>query len=229
VAAFLWARFARLYPLFLLMMVVYVALSSRTLELLAGHPERFGSILLALPYFVLSIHSWIYTVIDGNPVIDAIGGGSPITWSISTEWFFYFAYPLVAWLILRARTPRVAAMFALFWCVLWIAVTSSLYDWQVPINAWAVEHFGAISGTQEHLQASFLRWLLYFSPYVRLGEFMLGTFIAQLYISLEKRPVSKWENLIGALVFLTAAISVFVITYLNYGAIAYSNYGQDDG
>src|SRR5262249_10668338 len=80
VGAFLWARFARLYPLFLLMMVVYVALSSRMLELLAGHPERFGSILKALPYFMLSIHSWIYTVIDGNPVIDAIGGGSPITW-----------------------------------------------------------------------------------------------------------------------------------------------------
>src|SRR5262249_104977 len=58
---------------------------------------------------------------------------------------------------------------------------------------------------------------------------MLGTFIAQIYISLEKRPVSQRENLIGALVFLAAAISVFVITYLNYGAIAHSNYGQDDG
>ena len=105
-AAFFWARFARLYPLFLLMMLVYVILSSRTLDLLNGHPERFGSILRALPYFVFSIHSWVYTLIDGNPLISAIGGGSPITWSISTEWFFYLAYPLIAWLILRARTPE---------------------------------------------------------------------------------------------------------------------------
>jgi hypothetical protein len=70
VAAFLWARFARLYPLFLLMMLVYVALSSRTLALLAGNPERFGSILQALPYFLLSIHTWVYSLIGENPVID---------------------------------------------------------------------------------------------------------------------------------------------------------------
>ena len=36
IAAFLWARFARLYPLFLLMMLVYVALSSRTRDILMG-------------------------------------------------------------------------------------------------------------------------------------------------------------------------------------------------
>ena len=66
-AAFFWARFARLYPLFLLMMLVYVILSSRTLDLLMVTPRRFGSILRALPYFVFSIHSWVYTLIDGNP------------------------------------------------------------------------------------------------------------------------------------------------------------------
>ena len=229
IAAFLWARFARLYPLFLLMMLVYVALSSRTRDLLMGDPERFGSILQALPYFVLSIHSWTYTIIEGNPVIDAIGGGSPITWSISTEWFFYFAYPLIAWLILRARTPRLAVVFALLWCALWIAVTTNLYDWSAPIDTWAVQHFGAIAGTQEHLQTSFVRWLLYFSPYVRLGEFILGTLVAQLYINLEQRPVSERENLIGALVFFAAAISVIVITYLNYGATTYLNDGPDAG
>ncbi|HEX5517925.1 MAG TPA: acyltransferase, partial [Pseudolabrys sp.] len=195
VAAFLWARFARLYPLFLLMMLVYVALSSRTLALLAGNPERFGSILQALPYFLLSIHTWLYTLIGENPVIDAIGGGSPITWSISTEWFFYFAYPLVAWLILRARTPRLAAALALLWSALWIAVTVGLYDWSNAIDGWAVRHYGPIAGAQEHFQTSFVRWLLYFSPYVRLGEFLLGTLVAQLYINLERRLVSDRENL----------------------------------
>lgn len=221
VAAFLWARFARLYPLFLLMMLVYVALSSRTLALLAGNSERFGSILQALPYFLLSIHTWVYTLIGENPVIDAIGGGSPITWSISTEWFFYFAYPLVAWLILRARTPRLAAALALFWCVLWIAVTIGLYDWSSAIDTWAVRHYGPIAGAQEHFQTSFVRWLLYFSPYVRLGEFLLGTLVAQLYINLEQRSLSNRENLVGTVVFFTAVISVAAITYLNYIAIAY--------
>ena len=223
VGAFLWARFARLYPLFLLMMLVYVAVSSRTLALLAGNPERFGSILQALPYFLFSVHSWVYTLIGDNPVIDAIGGGSPITWSISTEWFFYFAYPLLAWLILRARTPRLAAALALLWCALWIAVTVGLYDWSNVIDAWAVRNYGPVAGMQEHFQTSYVRWLLYFSPYVRVGEFLLGTLVAQLYINLERRPVSDRENLVGTVVFFTAVISVAAITYLNYSAIACTN------
>jgi hypothetical protein len=101
VATYLWARFARLYPLFLLMMLVYVLVGSRTLDLLSGHPERFASTLQALPYFLLSIHSWVYRIIDGSSLIGAIGGGSPMTWSISTEWFFYFVYPCIAWLMRR--------------------------------------------------------------------------------------------------------------------------------
>jgi peptidoglycan/LPS O-acetylase OafA/YrhL len=223
VSAFLWARFARLYPLFLLMMLVYIGLSSRTLALLSGNPERFGSVLQALPYFLLSIHSWVYTLIGESPVIDAIGGGSPITWSISTEWFFYFAYPLLAWFILRARTPRLAATLALLWCALWIAVTIGLYDRSSLIDAWAVRQYGPIAGMQEHLQTSFVRWLLYFSPYVRVGEFLLGTLVAQLYINLERRSFSDRENLVGTIVFFTAVISVVVITYLNYGAVACTN------
>jgi peptidoglycan/LPS O-acetylase OafA/YrhL len=229
VGAFLWARFARLYPLFLLMMLVYVALSSRTLALLSGNPDRFGSILQAFPYFLLSVHTWVYTLIGENPVIDAIGGGSPITWSISTEWFFYFAYPLLAWLILRARTARLAAVLALLWCALWIAVTVGLYDWSSVIDAWAVRNYGPIAGAQEHFQTSFVRWLLYFSPYVRLGEFLLGTLVAQLYINLERRPVSDRENLIGTVIFFAAVISVGVITYLNYRAIAYLSNSPDAG
>ena len=229
VAAFLWARFARLYPLFLLMMLVYVALSSRTLALLAGNPDRFGSILQALPYFLFSVHTWVYTLIGENPVIDAIGGGSPITWSISTEWFFYFAYPVFAWLILRARTPRLAAAFALLWCAFWIAVTVVLYDWSSVIDGWAVRYYGPIAGVQEHFQTSFVRWLLYFSPYVRVGEFLLGTLVAQLYINLERRPVSGRENFVGTGVFFSAVVSVAAITYLNYSAIAYLSAGADAG
>jgi len=100
IAAFLWARLARLYPLFLLMMLVYVLVSQRHVAFWTGHPERFDAILEALPYFLLSIQSWVYKVIDGGSLIDAIRGGSPPTWSISTEWFFYFAYPVVAWALL---------------------------------------------------------------------------------------------------------------------------------
>ena len=128
IAAFFWARFARLYPLFLLMMLVYVLVSQRHVAYWTGRPEEINAIFQALPYFLLSIQSWIYKVIDGGALIDAIRGGSPPTWSISTEWFFYFAYPLIAWLILRARAPAIILLVVGLWCVLWTSFSTGLYD-----------------------------------------------------------------------------------------------------
>jgi peptidoglycan/LPS O-acetylase OafA/YrhL len=216
VAAFLWARFARLYPLFLLMMLVYVLVSSRTFDLVTGHPERFGSLLRALPFFLLSIHSWLYLSIDGNSLVSAIGGGSPLTWSISTEWFFYFAYPFIAFLVLRARRPWLAAGLAVLWCALWMSFAAGLSDRTPAIDAWAVSHYGPIVGVTDHEQDSFVRWLLYFSPYLRIGEFVLGAFTAQLYVQLQSRKISWWENALGAVVFVAAAVSVILVTYLEY-------------
>ena len=54
-ASFFWARFARLYPLLLLMLALYVLVSNRHLEFWTGRPERFIDVLRALPFFLLSI------------------------------------------------------------------------------------------------------------------------------------------------------------------------------
>jgi peptidoglycan/LPS O-acetylase OafA/YrhL len=215
IAAFLWARFARLYPLFLLMMLVYVLASQRHVAYWTGHPEKINAIFQALPYFLLSIQSWIYKVIDGGWLIDAIRGGSPPTWSISTEWFFYFAYPFIAWLILRARAPAVILLVAGLWCVLWTAFSTGLYDRIPQIDAWAVDRFGPIAGMQNQADA-FVRWLLYVSPYLRIGEFVLGVIAAQLYVALRSRNVTRRENAIGGAVFWAAALSVLLVIYLAY-------------
>jgi peptidoglycan/LPS O-acetylase OafA/YrhL len=215
IATFLWARFARLYPLFLLMMVVYVLVSQRHVAYWTGRPEEFNAIFQALPYFLLSIQSWIYKVIDGGSLIEAIRGGSPPTWSISTEWFFYFTYPCIALLILRARTPTVILLIASLWCVLWTAISTGLYDRIPQIDAWAVGRFGLIAGMQNQTD-SFVRWLLYASPYLRIGEFVLGAITAQLYVALRSRNATRRENAVGGSVFCAAALSVFLIIYLEY-------------
>ena len=217
IAAFLWARFARLYPLFLLMMLVYVLVSARTIAFWKGHPEKFNAIVEALPYFLLSIQSWVYKVIDGGPLIDAIRGGSPPTWSISTEWFFYFAYPALAWLVLRARAIPIIVVIALAWCVAWSTFSIALYDRIPQLDAWAVAHFGAVANLQ-HDDGSFVRWLLYFSPYLRIGEFVLGVIVAQLYVALHGRRVTAAENTVGSAVLLAAAASVILITYWEYSS-----------
>jgi peptidoglycan/LPS O-acetylase OafA/YrhL len=216
IGSYLWARFARLYPLLLLMMFIYVLVSSRHIDYWSGHPERLNSTFRALPYFLLSVQSWFYVAIDGNPLLDAIGGASPITWSISTEWFFYFLYLALVWLVLKLRTPPAALLAILLWCLVWAGIATWLYNRTDPINAWAVAHFGPVADIGERPQDSFVRWLLYFSPYLRLGEFVLGALVAQLYAKLRRVRVSTRENLVGAVAFAAAAASAVAVTYVEY-------------
>jgi len=221
IAGYLWARFARLYPLFLLMLLGYILVSRRHYEFWTGHPDQFQGVLQALPYFLFSIQSWLYVPIGDTTLIYAIGGSSSLTWSISTEWFFYFLYPLVAWLILRSRAWRLTIVLVIAWCALWIALTTTLYDRAPDINAWAVARYGPIAEMRETqddfaAQESFVFWLLYFSPYLRMGEFVLGSLVAQLYVQLRRRNPSGWENAIGTCAFLTAVASMILITYLKY-------------
>ena len=165
IGAFLWARFARLYPLFLLMMLVYVLLSQRQVAYWTGHPEQIVGLLQALPYFLLSIQSWIYKVIGDDSLINAVRGGSAPTWSISTEWFFYFAYPCIAWLVLRARAPAVVVLVAVARGAsrgpCWRRVFTIACRRSTP-GRWRVSARSPASQDDEN---SFARWLLYLSPY----------------------------------------------------------------
>jgi peptidoglycan/LPS O-acetylase OafA/YrhL len=222
IAAYLWARFARLYPLFLLTLLGYVLISRKHFEFWSGHSGEFRNVLQALPYFLLSVQSWFYVPIGNTTLIYAIGGSTSLTWSISTEWFFYFLYPLVAWLILRSRAPWLTIVAVLSWCVLWIVISTSLYDRDPAINAWAVERYGPVAQMRQPqddfaAQESFVFWLSYFSPYLRMGEFILGSLVAQLYMQLRIWKPAGLENAIGVGLFLVAAASMFAISYLEYG------------
>lgn len=216
-AAFFWARFARLYPLLLLMLAFCVLVSNRHFEFWTGRPERFVDVLRAVPFFLLSVQSWLYLPIGDTSLIYAIGPSASLTWSISTEWFFYLVYPCAAWVIVGLRTPRSTALAAAAWCALWIFVTISLYDWSPQLDAWAVAHFGPVAGRQEHPLDCFVRWLLYFSPYLRIGEFILGAIVAQFYLQLHARKPAPIETAFGNAIFIAATASVFVISYFAYG------------
>jgi len=221
IAAYLWARFARLYPLYLLTLVGYVLVSRRHFDFWFGDPAPFRDVLHALPYFLVSLQSWFYVPIGDTSLIYAVGGSTSVTWSISTEWFFYFTFPLVAWLVLRSRSPRGTAALILAWCVLWIALTTNLFDRAAGINAWAVEHYGSVAEMRQPrddfaAQDSYVFWLLSFSPYFRMGEFVLGSLIAQLYMQLRDRKAGTLENALGTAAFVAAFISVFVIGYFEF-------------
>jgi hypothetical protein len=84
------------------------------------------------------------------------------------------------------------------------------------VTAWAVDRYGPIADLSHGFQDSFYRWLLYFSPYLRLGEFLLGCLIAQLYLVLLNRSVNTLELRLGMAALAVALASVPALTYLMY-------------
>jgi len=228
--AYLWARFARLYPLYLLMLTIYVALSSRTIDLWRGDTARFSELFHALPYFLLSLQSWFYIPVNAtDSLVSGIGGGSPLTWSISTEWFFYFAYFLIGAVAYRLTRPVLALTAGLVWIAVWILAVVILSSYLPHIDTWATTRFGAVASMTSNWQDSFARWLLYLSPYVRIGEFILGCLIAQLYLVSRERAIGPVERLFGIAFLYAAIVSIPLLTYVMSTSVAPTNALQSLG
>lgn len=214
---FLWARFARLYPLFIVMVVVDLLLSGRVLNGLQAQPDQTRHALLtAFPYLLTFTLSWIYKAIGPDSLIYAIGTNTPLTWSISTEWFFYLCYPFVMWGVIRASRPAGIISATLIWCVAWACFAHWLGSSAGTIDAWATAWYGPIASMQYGIQDSFVRWLLYFSPYVRIGEFILGCLVAQIFMVLQDHPIARWEQRLSAPLAGAALVSLPVALFLMF-------------
>jgi peptidoglycan/LPS O-acetylase OafA/YrhL len=220
-AAFLWARFSRLYPLYFFMLALDVFLGKTLFLSLLGKEDGFHDLTRALPYYLLLLQSWRYVPFENSSLAYVIGVG--VNWSISTEWFFYLVYPLLALLVLRIRRPL--AMICVFaaWCVFWGGLSSILADQEAAIDAWGVSHYGSVAGVARGYQDSFYRWLLYLSPYSRVGEFVLGCLVAQFYLVLRDIPPTEREERLGGMVMTLAFLSIFAIMYVTYSTVHQSH------
>src|SRR5262249_27807759 len=79
------ARFARLYPLFLLVFVVEMYRAFR-------HPERQFDLIGPLPLFLSFTQSWWFWSFGSRVATEAYSNATDLMWSLSTEAFFYLAY-----------------------------------------------------------------------------------------------------------------------------------------
>ena len=210
---FVWARFARLYPLFFLVFLVDLLLGPNLYYFFAGEPTPIQPVLGAAPHFLLFVQSWTYRVIGEHSLIYQFGSSIPLTWSISTEWFFYLVYPLICFFLIRCRRPTVVVAATLAICAAWILVSASLFDRIPKIDEWAVGKFGPVAAFTISPEDSFARWLLYFSPYLRVGEFLIGCFGAQLFWILKNQAPGRKERFVGASLNLSAIASVPVLLY----------------
>jgi peptidoglycan/LPS O-acetylase OafA/YrhL len=215
-AGFVWARFARLYPLFICVLAVDIILGRKLFDYMAGNNYDFLEVLRALPYYLTFTQSWFYVPFANNSLVYVVGLNSALTWSISTEWFFYLAYPLVAWVVLWACRPVITMGAAAAWSIFWIVSVSALSHRLPQIDGWAASRFGSIASATDAYQDSFIRWLMTFSPYLRIGEFIMGCLAAQLFLQLQSKKPTHREQLAGGILLLAGLLSVAALIYLIY-------------
>ena len=169
------ARFARLYPLYILLFLFdfsYTGLTARSACGQIGAPDEHW---LGLAFYLTLTQSWLYAVICRASLPYQYGPVAAVSWSISVEMFFYLAYVVVAMLIARRKwSPRdVIVMAATAFCLIVIYFLLCRY-YEEDINRLGLAIFGPAASTDDGYENSLMRWLLYFNPAARLGEFLAG-------------------------------------------------------
>jgi len=151
---FFVARFARLYPLY----VVSVVCS------LTQIPHPHFTPLVTLAYLTLT-QSWFNL---------EMATFAP-DWSISAEWFFYFAFIPLTIALGGLRRPT-AALF-IFCVAATIGLIVVFHLWRAPLTEFVHHWFWHGSD----VSADGWGWLDYFCPYLRLLEFISGVLAAKVY------------------------------------------------
>jgi peptidoglycan/LPS O-acetylase OafA/YrhL len=195
------ARLARLYPLYVVLLLID----------LAFHCSRER--LIAIPFYLTLTQTWFYLPIDGAALVSQFGVTPQVSWSISTEWFFYFAFPLLAAgvIVLGGRARKIALAISLL-CAAGLTMSFVLNFERPALMTFGQDRYGPIGASSLD---SFYRWLAYFSPYVRVFEFALGCLMSAL-VSALKGP-SKSEQAFG---FAFTGIAIAGIVALQWTMFA---------
>jgi peptidoglycan/LPS O-acetylase OafA/YrhL len=195
---FFSARFARLYPLYFFFLV-FGSLSDFVSNWISYAPKEFENYVV---HTVTLTQSWVYVFAIHDRLV--LNHGFGLAWSISTEFFFYVAYPFVVFAILRIRRPRTSLLSLAVFSVAFMALLTVAVSNFASIEALAKGFLPRVEPVGS--DASFFRWLFYFSPYVRIGEFIVGCLTAQLFMIVRDLPVTRRERTNAALVFAVAVV-----------------------
>jgi hypothetical protein len=183
---FLVARFARLYPLYALSIII--SLNYIPSPAFAGDPAT------AFSYLTLT-QSWTNRQ---SAIFEP-------DWSISTEWFFYFAFIPLSFVLHRLRRTSIALT------ALIVAVPIGLMILSFNMNA-VVAALTPFLSHGNVVSAPVWPWLTYYSPYVRIFEFLAGALTAKLYMSLRESPVHLTPARLGIMIACGTWCAVVLFT-----------------
>jgi peptidoglycan/LPS O-acetylase OafA/YrhL len=185
---FFVARFARLYPLYIISVICSLSYIP---------PPTFGPRVI-LTYLTLT-QSWLNV---------ELATFAP-DWSISAEWFFYVAFIPLTFAVAGLRRPTLA--LAILCGPGAVALAASFYYWHEPLTEFTRNWFWHRAG----ISADPWGWFSYYSPYLRLLEFLAGVLVAKsyrAYASGGQAPVSAWFVMVVALAWSAAVIIDSAIT-----------------
>lgn len=186
--AFWVARFARVYPVYLLSLLL--ALPVTAYYLAQGHtpaPALVDRLAGVGGQALLLLQAWDpWTVSDVN---------SP-AWSLSDEAFFYALFPLAGPLVARWRGRRLWVAGAVLWLLSMVAPT--LYVLASP-GAGPT----ALPAHPNHL----LKFVMY-APLFRLPEFLLGVVTATHLLTTPGRRSGGWIPAAGAIAAVLGALAI---------------------
>ena len=194
VRAFFVARFARLYPLFLLVFVISTVEAFRTAD---GKVDNLGPI----PLFLTFTQSWWFWIFGDRAASEAYSNATGLMWSLSTEAFFYLSYPLLAPLLRRLVGTRLVVIGCIV-AVIGAGLAYELTEYRGYLNNWAALYTG--NPQAAHV---FSHWLIYNSPWIRIFEFLIGAVTAQFVMTTKADPAR-------AMIVGSAALAVIVVAYV---------------
>lgn len=155
---FFISRFARLYPLYFIVVAVY-------LVLLQGTPHPAIATPLTIATYATLTQSWFNTQ-------DAV---FTATWSISTEWFFYigFALLVLSGLLAKLRRAGSALVIFSFGSLALLCAVFVLHAASTSPEPAMIDH-GLASAPAWY-------WFNHLSPYIRTLEFGVGMLTAMAF------------------------------------------------
>lgn len=207
IVEFLGARIARIYPLFVCFFVVGLAVD----EVLQWIYHHKLNLFLVFAHELTLTQSWVYIVLYGDRLV--LDGTFGLSWSLSTEFFFYLSYIVVVLHIARMRSIVGLFLTAGAMSVLVAVAFSYAAAHHDAIDAFSARYMNGHIGGQQH---SVMRWFFYYSPYGRIFEFILGCLTAQIYALFAEHPVSPREARWGRVALFVALVFLlgFALAFL---------------
>jgi len=207
---FAFARFSRLYPLYWFLMIYFMLRTA--MGAMLAHPDNFPALL----GYLFACWTWWPALADGKPVWFYF-----ISWSVSTEIFFYVCYALFLYRLAAIRSVRSCLWALVAFCLLAYAFFFALFItrdiWEPAVLQGHPEFISRV----DDFEMSFYRWFLYLSPYCRLPEFIGGVLTCQLF-----RLSRQQHSIVDRVRPATVGIVAIAVMAVLYAQLRY--FGEND-